>query len=330
MAAPPAAAARLALLLVGTLALALLGLPDGAASVPVEELDAAPSPPSAPAATASPPTPPPPPTSASTSSPPRPPPCSPRPTPPSSPSAWPSPPRPTSPHSGPTPSPAASPPPTSAAPPLVRRRRRGGPDPPPLAHSDAIAVDGVELAALGVFYGRDVAVHGLRGALSIQSQFGAMDGGAPHPVLRRIPSSIFFRVPEVASPASHVNDRSSQRRSANLTDSSPPESRDRYSPSPEFPPYAAPEIQPLSAPLPASAEISSVALLGEDGDEGDRRGRYGLPGDPAPMMMPPLDGGGEREGSLEISEPFDEETMPIEEVFDDDDDEFWDDDTLLA
>lgn len=127
-----------------------------------------------------------------------------------------------------------------------------------------------------------------------------------------------------------MNDRSSQRRSANLTDSSFPESRDRYSPSPEFPPYAASEIQPLSAPLPAPAEISSVALLGEDGDDDDGRGRYGLPGDPAPMMMPPLDGGGKREASLEISEPFDEETMSIEEVFDDDDDEFWDDDTLLA
>ncbi|XP_056159432.1 fasciclin-like arabinogalactan protein 19 [Syzygium oleosum] len=196
-------------------------------------------------------------------------------------------------------------------------------------HSDAIAVDGVELAVLGVFYGRDVAVHGLRGALSIQSQFGAMDGGAPQPVLRRIPSSIFFRVPEVASPASHVNDRSSQR-PANLTDSSPPESQDRYSPSPEFPPYAAPEIQPLSAPLPAPAEISSVALMGEGGDDGDRRGRYGLPGDPAPTMTPLFNGGGKREGSLEISEPFDKETMSIEEVFDDDDDEFWDDDTLLA
>ncbi|KAL3729642.1 hypothetical protein ACJRO7_026727 [Eucalyptus globulus] len=184
-------------------------------------------------------------------------------------------------------------------------------------HPDEIAVDGVEVAALGVFYGRDVAVHGLRGALSLRSQ--PTDGGALPPVLRRHSGSIFVRVPKVAPPSSHVNDRSGQR-SANLTDSSPPERQESYPPSPE--------IRPLSAPLPAPAEISSVARVGEDGDS-DWRGRYGLPADPAPTMMPLFDDGvGEGEGSLEISEPFDdEETMPADEFFDDDD-EFWDEDPL--
>ncbi|KAF8019737.1 hypothetical protein BT93_G0437 [Corymbia citriodora subsp. variegata] len=182
-------------------------------------------------------------------------------------------------------------------------------------HSDAIAVDGVEVAVLGVFYGRDVAVHGLRGALSFQPQ--SIDGGALPPVLRRHSSSIFFRFPKVPPPSGHANGHSS-RRSTNLTESSPPASQESHSPSPE--------IQPSSAPLPAPAENSSVALMGEDGD---RRGRYGLPVEPTPAMMPPFNGGGEGEDTLEISEPFDDETMSIEEFFDDDD-EFWGDDPLLA